>query len=442
MRHRPTIGLSAYICLTALAGLPCLAAETNAVQPASTPAAAPLSLSDAVSMAATTSPTVIAARQQFAQAQAKVEQARAQTRLTLSFNSTASESNAAVATPPPDQETFGTIVNAITLPLPIGRKPQLAVAQAEAQAAAARAQYDGAVRTQTNTVIADYFDVLKKQAQLDDARLTLTQAQRQLDEARLRNKAGDVPDLDVIRAQAPVASAQASIVQAQNAVDIAGETLNAAIGRSIATPLTVAAPTPPAVAMTSEDVQKRAVEQSADVQAAQATITAEQRALEAAKLWREPALSLQASDTRSGDVTSFSRQDTIQASVTIPLSDGGLARGQAHEAEAAIAQAYAQVDAATLTVQSTASAAYHNAESMRRQADAAKVALDIAQTAYDKTVLGYHNGLFPFTDVLSAQTALAQARSAYTQALYDAGAAEATLNALIAPTTTTGKVNR
>jgi outer membrane protein TolC len=79
---------------------------------------------------------------------------------------------------------------------------------------------------------------------------------------------------------------------------------------------------------------------------------------------------------------------------------------------------------------------------MRRQADAAKVALDIAQTAYDKTVLGYHNGLFPFTDVLSAQTALAQARSAYTQALYDAGAAEATLNALIAPTTTTGKVNR
>jgi len=390
-----------------------------------------LSLADAIAMATAKSPAVYAAQQAWAEAEARVDQARAQTRVTLSFNSTASESNAAVATPPPDHETFGSIVNSITMPVPLGRRPTLAVAQAEAQAAAAKAQFTAAERTQTLAVINAYFDLLKKQSQLVDAQLNLDQAQRQLDDASLRNKAGDVPELDVIRAQVPVAQAEAGVVQAQNAIDIAGEALNAAIGRQISTPVIVTTPSTETGTQSLDDVERLAVEGSGDIAAARSTITAQQVALESAKHWRDPALSLQASDTRGGDVTSFSHQDTIQASITIPLTDGGLVHGQRDEATAAINQAGAQLATSILTVQASAASAYHNAVTTRKLADSAKAALDIAQTAYEKTAHGYHSGLFPLTDLLNAQTSLAQTRSTYTQALYDAGAAAATLNEII-----------
>src|SRR3569833_1258267 len=72
-----------------------------------------LPLADANNAAVDHRPTVVAARAQWTPAQARVDQARAQTRLTLSFNSTASESNATNAAPPPDHETFGSIVNSI-----------------------------------------------------------------------------------------------------------------------------------------------------------------------------------------------------------------------------------------------------------------------------------------------------------------------------------------
>jgi len=111
------------------------------------------------------------------------------------------------------------------------------------------------------------------------------------------------------------------------------------------------------------------------------------------------------------------------------------------EAEAAINQAKATVDASTLSTQASAAAAYHNAQSTQKVAESAKTALDIAQTAYDKTVLGYHNGLFPMTDVLNAQAALSQTRSAYTQALFDAGAAQETLDELVGATSTDHGIN-
>ena len=163
----------------------------------------------------------------------------------------------------------------------------------------------------------------------------------------------------------------------------------------------------------------------------QATVRADQAALASARLFAEPAFSLQAIDIRSNDQTSFSRVDTVQAAVTVPLSDGGLGRAQVREAEAALSGAQAQEETARRTVLVTVSAAYLTAQSTRSQVAAALVARDVAQISYDKTRLGYENGLFPLSDVLNAQAALRQAQIAYTQALYDAAVALGALNAAL-----------
>jgi outer membrane protein TolC len=423
---------------------PGLAAPGTAVTPSGpTPVPAapgsalpPLTLAGAVTAAMTTHPTARAATQQLAQAQARLAQAQAQRRFQITLDTTGGGSNADVIQPPPAHETFGSLQNTLTVPLPIGARPRLAIEQARAELDAAQALYDSARLSLTQDVSTAYYDLLRKQALLQIAQETLAAAQRQLSEAQRRLTAGDVAQLDVLRAQVPVASAQAGLYQAETAAAVARQTLNSLVGQPLDAALVVAE-VPPAVItlpFTLDEARSLALQYSPQLRAAAATARADEAALRSARRWREPALSLQAIDLRSGDKTSFSREDTIQASLTIPLSDGGVGRARTREAKAALEQARAQAEAARRTLLVTVSSAYLIASSSSRQVAAAQVAQEIAQISYDKTVLGYRNGLFPFTDVLNAQAALTQSRIAYRQALYDAAVAISTLDNAIGRT--------
>ena len=397
-------------------------------------AQAPLTLAQITQMAENASPALSAARQSVAQAQARVGQAEAGRRLQITFNSTASLSNAKVYQPPPSRETFGTLQNTLTVPLPLGRRPGLAVTQAQEQQGAASAQLDSARLTLAGQAAAAYFDVLRRQALLDVARQTLAENQRALGDVQKRSAAGDAAQLDVLQAQVPVASAQAALDGAANDLAVADETLNSLLGRPLDAPLLLADIPPTALALpyTLAQAEQFALTRSPDLRAAEATVRADRAALDAARLSREPAYSLQAIDIRSKDVTSFQSEDTVQAAVTLPLSDGGLGRAQVQESQAALAGATAQVEVVRRTVVAGVSAAYLTAASRRRQIESARTARDIAQITYDKTTLGYRNGLFPLLQVLNARAALTQARIAYTQAVYDAAAASTTLSTAFA----------
>jgi len=392
-----------------------------------------LTLDRAVSAALAANPAARAAAQQLAQAQARLGQAQAQRRFSLTFNSTVSGSDASVIQPPPAHETFGTLQNTLTVPLSLGRRPGFLVRQADEQLFAAQAAFQSARLALAGQAAAAYYDLLRKQALQAVAQETLAQTQRELNDAQKRNRAGDVAQLDVLQAQVPVATAEAALGKAQNDVAIAQQTLNNLIGRPLDAPLSVADVTgpPPTLPYTLAQVRAITLERSADVRAAEATVRASAAALEAARLYREPTVSLQAIDIRSNDQTSFSRLDTLQAAVTLPLSDGGLGREQVREAEAALALARAQAESARKTALAGISAVFLTARSARAQQAAALAARDIAQITYDKTVLGYQSGLFPLFYVVNAQTALAQARIAYIQALYDAASAESALEAAL-----------
>ncbi len=392
-----------------------------------------LTLPNAVRQALAGSPSAQAAAQTLAQAQARLGQAQAGRRLQITFNSTGSLSNADVYQPPPTQETFGTLQNTLSVPIPMGGRTRLAVEQARRLFGAAQLQYQSARFSLAAQVAGDYYDLLRRQALLAIAQETLAQAQRQLSDAQKRQRAGDVAALDVLQSQGPVASAQAGLLGAQTSVDTARQTLNDAVGQPLDAPLTIAdIALPPLVSpLTLGQARALAQRNSADIRAADETVRAQQAALGAARLFRQPTLELQAIDIRSKDVTSFRREDTIQAAVTVPLSDGGLGRAQVQEAQAALAQAQAQVLVARKAVLVAVSAAYLHAQSSRAQVESARVAQSIAQTSYAKTVQGYENGLFPLVNVLNAQAVLTQARIAYTQAVYDAAVAAGALQGAV-----------
>ncbi len=409
-----------------LLGPCCAAAQT--VQPT------PLTLAQITQMASQASPSLTAAQQNVAQAQARVGQALAQRRLQITFNSTASLSGASVYQPPPTYETFGTLQNTLTVPLPLGRRPGLAITQAQEQQGAVLAQLDSARLALAGQAASAYYDVLRKQALLAVAQQTLAENQRALNDVQKRNAAGDTAQIDVLQAQVPVASAQAALDGAESDLAVADETLNSLLGRPLDAPLLLADIPANALALpyTLAQAEQFALSRSPDLQAAEATIRADRAAIAAARLYREPLYSLQAIDIRSKDVTSFRSEDTVQAAVTLPLSDGGLGRAQVLEAQAALAGASAQREVVRRIVVAGVSAAYLTAQSRRRQIASARTARDIAQITYDKTTLGYRNGLFPLLQVLTARAALTQARIAYTQAVYDAAAASATLSTAFA----------
>jgi outer membrane protein TolC len=390
-----------------------------------------LTLGQATDLVLGSSPAVTAARQTLAQAQARVGQAQAARRLQITFNSTASLSNASVYQPPPDQETFGTLQNTLTVPLPLGARGGLLVRSAQDQFLSARAQFGAARLALAGQVAAAYYDLLRKQALLAVAQQTLDQDRRALADARKREAAGDVARLDVLQAQVPVAAAQAALDGAENDLDVAREALNSLLGRPLDDPLDIADVSSPAadfLPATLAQARALALARSPDILAADATVRADESSLAAARLYREPSVSLQAIDIRSKDVTSFSREDTLQAAVTVPLTDGGLGREQVREAEAALAGARAQAQTSRRSALAAVSAAFLTARSRRRQLAAARVTLDIARITYDKTVQGYQKGLFPLLQVLNAQAALTQARIAYTQGVYDAAASGSALS--------------
>ena len=392
-------------------------------------ATSPMTLEQAISEALATNPAARSAAQQLRQAQARLGQAQAQRRFSLTLDSVVSGSSASVIQPPPAHETFHTLQNTLTLPLHLGRRGGFATEQASEQLTAAQAMFRSARLALAGQATGAYYDLLRKQALQVVAQTGLDQAARALSDAQKRERAGDVAQLDVLQAQVPVASGQAALGKAENDVEIARQTLNDLTGHPLDAPLTIADVTgPPApFPYTLPQVRALVLERSADVQAADAAVRADIAGLRAAHLYRESSVSLQAIDIRSNDQTAFSRLDTLQAAVTIPLSDGGLGRQQVREAEAALAQGRAQAESARKMVLLGISGAYLTARSARTQRAAALAARDIAQITYDKTVLGYRNGLFPLLNVLNAQNALALARTAYIQALYDSASAGSTL---------------
>lgn len=412
-------------------------AQTTAPTPEQAPAGASLTLSEVTGLAASASPSLTAAQQNVLQAEARVGQAQAGQRFQITFNSTASLSGASVYQPPPTYETFGTLQNTLTIPLPIGKRLGLAVTQAQEQRGAASAQLDSARLGIAGQAAADYYDLLRKTALLAVAQETLLEDQRAFGDAQKRTQAGDAAQIDVLQAQVPVEAALAALEGAENDQAVAREALNSLLGRPLDSPLELADVTPNSLVLpyTLDQAEAFVLERSPDLRAAEATIRADQAALSAARLYREPSLALQAIDIRSKDVTSFRSEDTVQAAVTLPLFDGGLGKAQVQEAQAALDGANAQVEVVRRQTLAAVSAAYLTAQSRRRQVQSALASQTIAQITYDKTTLGYRNGLFPLLQVLTARAALTQARIAYTQAVYDAAAASTTLSSAFAGAT-------
>jgi outer membrane protein len=389
---------------------------------------APLTLAQITQRILQVSPVVQEAKENVNEQEARLGETKSAQVPQGFLNSTATGSNGEVYLPPPSRETFPTVQNTLTISIPVGGELKSLQEAEENRLEKAKALL---MQTQLEAVgLAQeaYFSILKNKALLDIAQENLNQAKTELDIAKERYQAGDAPKLDVLKAEVPVALAEADLLSAKANLHAALEKLATLLELPVSQLSNFAdIKSVPSLPLTLQDAEQQAQANAPSVLSAFAEINAEKANVEAVRQEHNPTLALQAVDVRSGDLTAFSRLDTIGVSVSIPLWDGGLLKHKIQEEQAKLNAAQAALNLAKQNALLNAEEAYLNTQSALAKIPLMAKTVKTAWITLEKTKEGYKAGFTPILDVLNAQRDYTKAQIAYAEALYDAAALRASL---------------
>src|SRR3984885_4045871 len=274
-------------------------------------------------------------------------------------------------------------------------------------------------------VMAAYYHVLDTKGQEDAAEANLKNAQtvQQAAEARLELGLATLPD--VLEARSAAAQADYDLQAAIGASEIAHGDLLTSLGLSPTNPLQVepiqALTIPQDLPVTVENSIDRALAQRPDLMQRVVELRAAGSEIKAAKTAYLPTLSFSGI---GGLNKTYGEQDqlpgvhspnqefwTARLSLTWTLFDGFARENRVAQAKAEQKQAAAEVDAIRDQVENEVWAAYSTARTALRQQKAAAALLAASSSSYEAALQSYNYGVRSQIDVVSAQRALAAART-------------------------------
>ena len=275
-----------------------------------------------------------------------------------------------------------------------------------------------------DSVTTSYFRLLDSEGQVEAAEANLKNAQTVADQvnARLKNGLATLPD--ALEARAAAAQAAYELASLQGAESIA----EAGLATTLRLPASTVLPTVPlnrlapatALAETVEDATARALHDRPDLLQQEAKVAAADWRIHQARTAYLPQIVFSGQE---GRVRAYGEQDLLpgvyaavgvwnaQLNLKWTLFDGGLRASQKASAVAEKAAAQADLDAARDQIEDQVWTAYTNAQTAFSQQTAAAALLQAAQVSYTASVQSYSEGVRTLVDVVTAQRALAQARS-------------------------------
>lgn len=314
--------------------------------------------------------------------------------------------------------------NALTASLPIFTGGKL-----EGQIAQAKANYQynqvGVQRTYNemrSTVTNGYFNML----QMDNLQKlnaeSVTRLADHLKNVQAQYDVGVVAKVDVLRSQVELANAKQTLIQAENNYQIAEANLNKIVGLPMDTNLKL-----DNILVyneydkTMEDCLSFAAAHRPELLQAKFNVDASKGALKVARSGHMPQVSASASQAWSSDNWPGDDKGNWGVGVNVSLNvfDTGVTLSKIHGAEADLKKAEETyrdtVDSVNLDVRTN----YLGMREAEKRINTTKLAVDQADEDYRIAQLRYMSGVGTNTDVLDAQVALTQAKTNYTQALYD-----------------------
>jgi len=275
-----------------------------------------------------------------------------------------------------------------------------------------------------------YLEAVAGGSRVDAARAQLNTAQAVYDQASDLKSAGVVPGIDVLRAQVQLQAQQQRLVFAAN--ELAKQRLN--LARAIGMPLgqdfmlTDMLATVPASLPNLDQTLSAALESRPDYLHANALVRAAEESRKAATSRRLPSLQFTGDYGAIGRRPGFSQGTmTVQATLSIPIYDGGRIRAETLESDSILTQRKAEAASLRDRIEYEIRTASLDIQAAAEQIKVAQGARDLAQQqivqARDRFAAGVANSL----ELVQAQEAIATADENYISSLYSLNIAQASL---------------
>ena len=257
-----------------------------------------------------------------------------------------------------------------------------------------------------------YLQVIAASARVEAARAQLETANALYKQTAEHRGVGLVAQIDVNRSQVQVLTQQQRLVSLQN--DLSKQKIN--LARITGLPandqyeLTDEISFSASPPLDLERALKLALEQRADLKAAEAQVRAAERSLAAARAERLPALSVSA-DYGAIGVNPAQSHGTfgVVGTVRIPIWLGGRTEGSIEQAEAALAQRKAELSDTRGRIESDVRNAYLDLQAAASQVDVAEKNVEVSEETLALTRQKLDAGISDNVSVVQSQDALASA---------------------------------
>ncbi|HEY3120090.1 MAG TPA: TolC family protein, partial [Vicinamibacteria bacterium] len=245
-----------------------------------------------------------------------------------------------------------------------------------------------------------------------------------------RKHAGVVAGIEVLRAQVQLQRRKERELAITNQVEKAKLDLARAIGLPLGQRFTISdaigfSPPPP---LSVEDALARAYESRADWKEAQYRLRAAEALRRAARGEGLPSVNVSADYGQIGPSLAEARGTyTLNASVHVPVFEGGRVHARVSEADAALEQRHAEVEDMRARVHYEVEEAFLDLSSAAARVEAASAAVDLAREQLQQAQDRFAAGVSGNIEVVQAQDALANSRDAYVSSVFEHNIAKASL---------------
>ena len=447
------------LCFQLVLGLILVPALRNAAL--AQPAATPLTLQQAVTIALEKNPLHKAALAETRAATADVRAARSLLLPRVSFSETATRGNDPVYVfgSKLRQQRFTTAdfaLNTLNTPPPLGNfatrfggtwnlfdslASWRGINRAKQMGEAAGYQLDRTQQEIVLRVIRFYYEVLLVDRKLDVSEQSAKTALSIKDRSQVRFDSGLVVESDLLAAQVRLATRQQDVIQERNNVEMARAELNTAMGMPVASsfgfPEVLAERSLPVARL--EDWEKLALAKRPDLKRVAAEEAAQQQSVAIAKSSFGPRVNAFASwelDNPTFAAGGGGSNWMGGIEMQFDIFQGGAKRAELFRQRALEDKIAALKQAASDAVRLEVRRAYYDVDASRQQVEVARVAIAQARESLRINQDRYDSGLTTITDVLGAEEAARRSQTDYWEAVYrfyssyaDLELASGTLNA-------------
>jgi outer membrane protein len=295
--------------------------------------------------------------------------------------------------------------------------------QAESQVLAARETLRTAEQTVLLTAATAYVNLLRDSALLVLQRDNVKVLEATLRQTRDRFYVGEVTRTDLAQAESSLAAGRSSWHAAESNYITSKSAYVQVVGAEPGK-LANASPVDRLFPPTLGAALERAASQNPAITAAMFNVDVAVEQVKIAESALYPTLSVNGSMQKSyGSATSLSALETLSGSViglvSVPIYQGGAEYATIRQAKETLGQRRLDLDTARLSVQQNVTQAWGQLEAAKAQVDATKAQVTSAEIALDGVREEARVGQRTTLDVLNAQQALVQARTALVTAQHD-----------------------